>query len=287
MIQTLWEILSRDFLLHNSVMASLLVGFVCPLVGMFFVLRRAVLLGVALPQVSSAGVAMAFWLHALGFHVLGHDETERGTALVGSAVFTMLALAALALSEQRGRGLTEGRTGATYAFAAALAVLFTARNPSGESHVTSLLKGEIVAVADADLRLLALVYIAVVLLVAGFRRQLVLVSFDRSMAETLMRRPWGWDLLLYGVFGLTISIGVMIVGPLTLFGFLVLPVLTVRPWARGMFSLAVFSALLGGVAAWFGFAIAYRADLPVGPTDVALSFGLFVLSSAVRAVVRR
>ncbi|MFA5190922.1 MAG: metal ABC transporter permease [Verrucomicrobiia bacterium] len=287
MIQTLCEILSPDFLLHNGVVASLLVGFACPLVGMFFVLRRAVLLGVALPQVSSAGVAMAFWLHALGIHVLGHDETERGTALVGSAVFTMLALVVLALSERRGGGLIEGRTGAIYAFAAALAVLFTARNPSGESHVTSLLKGEIVAVADADLRLLATVYVVVVLLVAVFRRQLVLVSFDRSMAETLMRRPWGWDLLLYGVFGLTISIGVMIVGPLTLFGFLVLPVLAVRPWARGLFSLAIMSSLLGGVTAWVGFTIAYRADLPVGPTDVALSFGLYVLSLAAHAAVRR
>ncbi|MCX7825473.1 MAG: metal ABC transporter permease [Verrucomicrobiae bacterium] len=286
MIQTLREILAPEFLLHNSVVASLLVGFVCPLVGMFFVLRRAVLLGVALPQVSSAGVALAFWLHALGIHVLGHDETERGTALVGSTAFTAVALAALALSERRGSGPVEGRTGAVYAVAAALAVLFTARNPSGESHVTSLLKGEIVAVADADLRLLAVVYAAVILLVAVFRRQLVLVSFDRNMAETLMRRPWGWDLMLYGVFGLTISIGVMIVGPLTLFGFLVLPVLAVRPWASGLFSLAIASSLLGGVTALAGFALAYRADLPVGPTDVAVAFAVYVASAGARQVAR-
>jgi ABC-type Mn2+/Zn2+ transport system permease subunit len=286
MIETLREILAPDFVLHNSVMASLVVGFVCPLVGMFFVLRRAVFLGVALPQVSSAGIALAFWLHALGIHVLGHDETERGTALVGSTVFTALALIALALSEQRGRGLVEGRTGAVYALAAALAVLFTARNPSGESHVMSLLKGEIVAVADADLRLLTAVYVVVLLLVAGFRRQLVLVSFDRDMAATLMRRPWLWDLLLYGLFGLTISIGVMIVGPLTLFGFLVLPVLAVRPWARGLFSLAIASLLLGGATAMAGFAVAYRADLPVGPTDVTLGFGVFAVSSIVRRFAR-
>jgi ABC-type Mn2+/Zn2+ transport system permease subunit len=287
MIETFREILAPDFLLHNSVMASLLVGFVCPLVGMFFVLRRAVFLGVALPQVSSAGIALAFWLHALGIHVLGHDETERGTALVGSAAFTALALVALALSERRGRGLVEGRTGAVYALAAALAVLFTARNPSGESHVMSLLKGEIVAVADADLRLLGAAYAAVVLLLAGFRRQLALVSFDRDMAATLMRRPWLWDLLLYGLFGLTISIGVMIVGPLTLFGFLVLPVLAVRPWARGLFTLAVGASLLGGIGALAGFAIAYRMDLPVGPTDVALGFAAFAASTVARWLARR
>jgi len=287
MIETFREILAPDFLLHHSVLASLLVGLVCPLVGMFFVLRRAVFLGVALPQVSSAGVALAFWLHALGVHVLGHDETERGTALAGSAVFTALALVALALSERRGRGLVEGRTGAVYALAAALAVLFTARNPSGESHVMSLLKGEIVAVADADLRLLGAAYAAVVLLLAGFRRQLALVSFDRDMAATLMGRPWLWDLLLYGLFGVTISIGVMIVGPLTLFGFLVLPVLAVRPWARGLFTLAIGASALGGVTALAGFAIAYRMDLPVGPTDVALGFAAFAASTLARWIVKR
>ena len=93
--------------------------------------------------------------------------------------------------------------------------------------------------------------------------------------------------MLYGLFGLTSSIGVMIVGPLTLFGFLVLPVLVVRPWARGLFSLAIAAPLLGGVTALAGFAIAYAADLPVGPTDVALSFAAFAFSASARAIIHR
>ena len=52
----LHQILSPHFLLRNSVYTSILIGFTCPLVGVFLVLRRLVFMGVALPQISSTGV---------------------------------------------------------------------------------------------------------------------------------------------------------------------------------------------------------------------------------------
>ena len=67
-MESLRQILSPDFLLCNSVYTSVLIGFACPLVGVFLVLRRLVFMGVALPQISSTGVAVAlsipFWLGA-------------------------------------------------------------------------------------------------------------------------------------------------------------------------------------------------------------------------------
>src|ERR1044071_8159796 len=66
-MDTLREILSPDFLLRNSIYISLLVGLVCPLVGVYLVLRRLIFMGVALPQISSCGIAFAFSLQAWGF----------------------------------------------------------------------------------------------------------------------------------------------------------------------------------------------------------------------------
>ena len=64
-MEFLREILSPEFPMRNSIYASVLVGSVCPLLGTFLVLRRLVFLGVALPQVSSAGIAFAFALPAI------------------------------------------------------------------------------------------------------------------------------------------------------------------------------------------------------------------------------
>ena len=69
-MDTLHQILSFDFLLRNSVYTSVLIGFACPLVGVFLVLRRLVFVGVALPQISSTGVALSLSLPLwLGFQV--------------------------------------------------------------------------------------------------------------------------------------------------------------------------------------------------------------------------
>ena len=52
---TLLEVLSPSFLLFPAVLGSVVLGLVCPVVGGFLVLRRSVLLGLALPQLAAAG----------------------------------------------------------------------------------------------------------------------------------------------------------------------------------------------------------------------------------------
>ncbi len=82
----LLEILRPGFLLRDALVGSVLVGIVCPLVGVYFVLRRMIFLGVALPQLSAAGIAFAFLVHrtVVGPHV--HLEVgERVLARLGGA----------------------------------------------------------------------------------------------------------------------------------------------------------------------------------------------------------
>src|SRR5437868_13952271 len=108
-METLRQILSPDFLLRNSVYTSVLIGFICPLVGVYLVLRRLVFMGVALPQMSSTGVAVALSLPMwLGIKVSEHgSQYEHLLAFAGSTIFTLIAILVLAFMERRGRGLPE------------------------------------------------------------------------------------------------------------------------------------------------------------------------------------
>ena len=118
---------------------------------------------------------------------------------------------------------------------------------------------------------LTAITLAVVLAVLGlFHKELLLVSFDRAMAVTLGKNVVFWDVLLYLLIGLTVSMAVLSVGPLIAFGFLLIPALTAHPFARTMRQFTIVASLLGGVSAFVGFWIAYQWDLPVGPTDVVL-----------------
>jgi len=266
-METLREIFS---LFRNSLCISLLVGLVCPLVGVFLVLRRLIFLGVALPQVSSCGIAAAFALHTL--HIIPHLEgsTEHSLAFMGSSVFTLGAIAALSALERRGGGLVDGRIGTAYVLAGAWSILLLVKNPHGEHGLLERLKGEIIAVSNADLALTGITFGVVTAVLLVFRKELLLVSFDREMALTLRKNVRVWDLVLFGAIGLTVSMSVLSVGPLVTFGFLLIPPLMAHLLAKTMWQFMLLASAIGVAAAFIGFILAYRWDLPVGPTDVAL-----------------
>ena len=276
------EMLKPDFLLHHAVWGSVVVGFVCPLVGVYFVLRRLIFWGVALPQVSASGIAFAFMLQGLGLNFLaGGERQEKHLAIAGALVFTLgtiLILAALSRSPHAERA--EGSIGALYALAGASSILFVAWNAAGETEMLGLLKGEIVSISEADFHAMLDVFALVSACMFLFQREFTLVSYDRDMAVTLGRNVLLWDLMLYLIIGVTISLGVMTVGPLVIFGFLVIPPMAALPWAGGMLSLSLLASLIGGLSAFAGFYLSYTHDLPLGPVVVCVACGVYLLSSA-------
>jgi ABC-type Mn2+/Zn2+ transport system permease subunit len=279
-MDALHQILSPAFLLRNSVYTSVLVGFACPLVGVFLVMRRLVFMGVALPQISSTGVAVALSLPLwLGFRLADHgSHSAHALAFAGSIIFSLTSILALAFMERKGRGQPEGRLGAAYVVAAALGILLLSKNPYGEIGWLDMLKGEVIAISGFDLALTAATFMLVLLTLGLFHKELLLVSFDREMASILGKNVVFWDVLLYLLIGLTVSMAVLSVGPLIAFGFLLIPALTAHLHARTMRQFTALASLVGGMAAFLGFWTAYRWDLPVGPTDVVLLGVLYAVA---------
>ena len=285
-MQQFLEIINPHFLLRNALYAGLLVGFICPQVGIFFVLRRMVLLGIALPQVSNAGIAFAFLLHTIGLHFLPHLESEAAMALTGSVVFTLMAIFSLALLERKQKGFTENRIGYIYALAGAASILFVAWNPYGQTEVLSMLKGEIISIPDNYLRTMFAIYGSIFICLIGFHRNFVLVSYDTDMAITLGKNVILWNILLYLIIGMIISFGVMTVGPLVIFGFLLIPAITARMITRGILLFCIVSSVIGVTASFIGFYLSYHFDLPTGPTDVVLLCIVLVLAYLVKVILR-
>jgi ABC-type Mn2+/Zn2+ transport system permease subunit len=287
-MESLKEILSPDFLLRNSVYTSVLIGFACPLVGVFLVLRRLVFMGVALPQISSTGVAIAlsvpFWLGANPSHA---EHSEHLIAFAGSMFFSLAAILLLAFFERRGRGLPEGRLGTAYVVASALSILLLSKNRYAEVGWLDLLKGEIIAIDNYDLGLTAMTLAIVLGALLLFHKEFLFVSFDRAMAATLGKNVLLWDVAIYLLIGVTVSISVLSVGPMISFGFLLIPALVAHLFARNMRQLFVMASLIGGITAFIGFWLAYQWDWPVGPTEVVLLGAIYVLAFFVRKIFGR
>jgi len=282
-MSTLIEIVNPSYLLFPALLGTMIMGLVCPMVGSFLVLRRTVFLGLTLPEIAAAGVSFTFWLQQTG--VLPQlSQTERTTGMLGSLVFTFLGMGLLGYLEQRGKGMAEARLAAAYALAGGLTILFMVFNPAGQIEVLNLLKGEVIALSKGELKVLIGVFGLVFAAMLIFRREFLLTSFDRDLAFLLKGRQVIWDVLLYLLAGLIIAFGVILAGPLLIFGFLVLPALAARPLVSRMSSFLTVSALLGLMMAFFGFYSSVRLDLPLGPTDVTLGCCLIFLAYGLRRI---
>jgi len=280
-MDTLRDVLDPNFLLRNSVYISVVFGLTCPLVGVYLVLRRLVFMGVALPQISSCGIAFAFALQGWGLLPHAHESAgEQSIAFLGSTTFTLAAILLLSVLSRRGRGSVEARIGTAYVLAGAWSILLLVKNPIGEHGLLDLLKGEIIAISNFELVVTAAAFALVIATLFIFQKEFLLVSFDREMAVSLKKSVLGWDSFLFLLIGLTISMSVLSVGPLVTFGFLLLPPLTAHLFARNMRQFALLAPSVGGLTAFAGFCVAYRWDLPVGATDVALLGTIYAVAFA-------
>lgn len=273
------EMFSPDFLLRNALWGGVAVGLFCPLIGAWFTVRRMVLLGLTLPQVSASGIAFVFFLHGLGFTWSLHagEEGDRFLALLGSLAFTLAAMAALAWLERKDDGLKESRLGALYAAAAAASILLVSANAEGKIELLGLLHGEVVSVTTHDLRILIAAFALLAALLAAFHRQFLLVAFDRESARVMGKNVLRWDMLFYGIAGVALSMSVLITGPLLTFAALAVPPLAMRPFCRRMPAFLAASAAFGGLCALAGFRVSYVQDWPLGPTIVVLSGALMLV----------
>lgn len=267
-------------LFRDALYGSVIIAITCALLGVYVVLRRIVFVGAALAQISSAGIALAYWLagHGVATALARHPEALSLAATLAGVAFFAGAI--------RGPVPPDARIGVWYAVAAATGILLIAKAASGEAH-DIFLEGNILGITRSDTLELLFASAPVVVGQFLFQKELLFTSFDRETARTLGYRVVLWDLSFYLVLGFVISVAMQFAGVLLVFNFLVLPAVTGLLLARAMAGTFVISVIAAVLAAVGGFALSIPFDLPTGPTMIAVSGVLVILAWIVRRAQRR
>lgn len=269
-------------LFRFALLAALAAGIVCPLVGALLHVRRTSFYGIVLPQVATAGVVFGFFLLPWWIEWFGLGGLTAETALSEShlamnyhlswaAAFTFGGLFFLMLLAHRGGGSEVGRVAAAFAIANAATVIFGRLSPVGRAFVDDLLQGEILGVGKHRFETLAVALGAVLLLFVLFRRDLLIVAYDREFARVLEKRVLSFEGLQALMTGVTVSVGTMTLGPTLLFGLLVVPPIAARQWARSMRAYHLGSSLFGVLAVLGGIVASFELDLPLGAAIVGVA----------------
>jgi ABC-type Mn2+/Zn2+ transport system permease subunit len=267
-------------LLRNALIMGLLVGSLAPLIGGYFVLRRIVLLGVTIPQVSSAGIALVLMVQGLGWFGLApvHAHTAQGLPMIGAILFTLLGIVVLGTLAHRRPGLADVSTGFTFAVASALSILLLSQSPVAEASMLNLLKGEIIATTDRELVRTVFLFTLSLGALLVFHKEFLLLAYDRDFAVSMRKPVARYDLLFYLVAGFVVSLCVLSVGPITTFGYLVLPPMIALLFTRGMTQFFVAASLIGGVGSILSLLVSFFFDFPAGPTTVAVLAAVYLLA---------
>lgn len=251
----------RETFMMLALGSSLAIGAVCSWLGLLVVLRRIVFVGVALAQFSSLGLAVAayFQLDYLTFSLL----------------FTVLGVIVIAPGGLARKLPPDSMVGIGFAFAWAFSVLVLSKAAHGDAELLTLMKGNILGTTPQDLATLSVVLGPVLLVHILFFKEFLYVSFDPDMAQTQRVPVRFWNTLFYLTLGVTIAFSMKLAGVLLTFSYFLFPAaFSLLVAQRVKVNLAI-SVAVSLAASFAGVVFSYVADLPTGPTIVAVLSAFF------------
>ena len=268
--QLLLDPLSYAFM-QRALLALVLIGVVSGVMGAFVVTRGMSFLGDALAHTVLPGVAVAYL--ATG--------GASGAVLLGGMVAGVLSAVGIGLLT-RGRRLSEDTAiGVIFAGAFALGIGIISHAQNYAADLTHILIGEILAIDDTKLALIVVIGGLVLLALVLLYKELLLISFDPLLAQTLRLPGEALRIILLVLLALTIVIGVQAVGIVLVAALLVTPAATARLLVQRLHhmmllggGIAVFSNVAGMYIAWHG-RIAASAAIVLTMTALFLLAYLF------------
>jgi len=261
-LQLLIAPLDYPFMLRG-LLASLMVGTLCAVVGTYVVLRGMAFFGDALAHAILPGVAVAYLLGASLFW-----------GALGMGLLTAVGIGYLS---RRGQVKEDTAIGVIFAasFALGVALLSTVRSYSVD--LTHILFGNVLGVSSTDLWLTAGFSMAVLLTVVLFYKELLVISFDPILAATL-RLPLGaLHYLLLVLIALAIVVSLQTVGVALLVAMLVTPAATAYLLTHRLWQMMIIGAAIGAISSVAGLYLSFYINIASGPAVVLVCTGFFVL----------
>jgi manganese/iron transport system permease protein len=263
--------LEFDFM-RRALLASVLVGALCAVVGAFVVLKGLAFIGDALAHASFAGVAVAL--------------VTQGSVYLGGAVAAIVAALSIAAIQQRARVRADTAIGIVFVAMLSFGVLVMSRLRNYAASVFEFLFGNVLAVGAEDLILIAVGGGLVVAVVVFLYKELLFVAFDPVMAAGAGLRVPFYDTLLLVLIAVTTTISMRALGIILVAAMLVAPAATAYLYTRRLHHLILVAVLVAALSSVLGLYLSFYGNFASGASIVLVSVAFFVASLLVAPRLR-
>ena len=256
------ESLLADPVAVRGLMAAIIIGAVAPVLGCYVVLRGMAFFGDALAHIVLPGVVIAF---LLGWPLL-----------IGALIAGILAALLINLISGTTTIKEDSAIGVVFVAAFALGIaLISLRGGDYGEELEHILFGNLLAVSQIDLIVIALLATAVLVFIVAFFKELQVLAFDQILATT-MQLPVGWlNNLLLVLLAVVIVISLSAVGVVMVLAMLITPASSAFLLTRRLPSMMIVAAIFGVFSGVAGLVLSFQLGVASGPMIVLVATVIF------------
>jgi manganese/iron transport system permease protein len=247
----------------RGLLASVMVGILCAVMGTYVVLRGMAFLGDAMAHAILPGVAIAFLLH--------------GNLLVGAVIAAVIIALSIGLFSKGGTVKEDTAIGILFAAALSLGVALISSIQTYAVDLSHILFGNVLGVSVSDLWLTAGLGMVVLGSVALFYKQFLVISFDPILAATLRLPAELLRNLMLVLLALTVVVSLQTVGVGLAAAMLVTPAATAYLLTRRLWPMMLVSASIGAISSLVGLYVSYYLNIVSGSAIVLTATAIFLL----------
>ena len=247
-----------------GLIAALLVGILCAVMGTFVVLKGLAFIGDAVSHAAFPGLVIAYIVGA--------------PLYIGGAIAAVATALAIGVVARRGRLRFDTAVGVLFAGTFAFGVMLFS---TIEGYVTDLLGyllGNVLGIGVGDLIQVAILGGIVLVIVIAIRKELLFATFDPLGAAASGLPVAGLEYLLLALLGVTIVVSIQAVGIIMVVAMLVTPAATAQLLVVRFGWMMFVAAGLAAISAVAGLYLSFYLNLASGASIVLVETLFFVIA---------
>jgi manganese/iron transport system permease protein len=247
----------------RGLLASVIVGILCAVMGSYVVLRGMAFLGDAMAHAILPGVAIAYLLH--------------GNLLVGAVIAAVVIALSIGFFSKGGVVKEDTAIGILFAAALSLGVALISSIQTYATDLSHILFGNVLGVSAADIWLTAGLGLVILATVVLLYKPFLVISFDPILAATLRLPAELLRNLMLILLALTVVVSLQTVGVGLAAAMLITPAATAYLLTRRLAPMMLVSAGLGAFSSLVGLYLSYYLNIVSGSAIVLTATVLFLV----------
>lgn len=258
---------------RNGLLAAVLVGGLCGLIGVYVVLRGMSYIGHGLSHAVFGGAVLSYVMD-WNFYI-------------GAGLWGFVAALLINQTTRRYRIGADAAIGIVTTASFAIGVALISRVRRFTTNFEAALFGNVLGVTAGDVAVIALVTALTAAAIFFFYKELLFVTFDREVARVYGVKVEWIDTLLSLILAAAIIASMQTLGVTLIAAAIVIPPIIARLLTDSFGKMMVASTVIGATAAAVGMYLSFLIDVASGATIVLVAAMFFIAALALRAIRRR